>query len=115
MFDYVLFLKQKTAYEWRISDWSSDVCSSDLPLMDSMSAAVKKMIAKAKERGYVTYDELNAVLPPTRTCASAVGIWLCVPTTSEARPSRKWPSDIFSLVASPCTSTTIACAAPPRG
>src|SRR3546814_12743422 len=25
-----LFLKQKTAYEMRISDWSSDVCSSDL-------------------------------------------------------------------------------------
>src|SRR3546814_17925104 len=27
----VLFFKQKTAYEMRISDWSSDVCSSDLP------------------------------------------------------------------------------------
>src|SRR3546814_7019937 len=27
---YVFFFKQKTAYEWRISDWSSDVCSSDL-------------------------------------------------------------------------------------
>src|SRR3546814_4064403 len=26
----VVFLKQKTAYEMRISDWSSDVCSSDL-------------------------------------------------------------------------------------
>src|SRR3546814_10918468 len=26
----VLFFKQKTAYEVRISDWSSDVCSSDL-------------------------------------------------------------------------------------
>src|SRR3546814_1847522 len=27
----VFFFKQKTAYEMRISDWSSDVCSSDLP------------------------------------------------------------------------------------
>src|SRR3546814_2551415 len=27
---FVLFCKQKTAYEMRISDWSSDVCSSDL-------------------------------------------------------------------------------------
>src|SRR3546814_2614589 len=27
-----LFFKQKTAYEMRISDWSSDVCSSDLVL-----------------------------------------------------------------------------------
>src|SRR3546814_1241361 len=32
---FVFFFKQKTAYEMRISDWSSDVCSSDL----SMSAA----------------------------------------------------------------------------
>src|SRR3546814_9993957 len=27
---YIFFFKQKTAYERRISDWSSDVCSSDL-------------------------------------------------------------------------------------
>src|SRR3546814_6077935 len=32
--DYVVFFffKQKTAYEMRISDWSSDVCSSDLKI-----------------------------------------------------------------------------------
>src|SRR3546814_8675206 len=30
MFLFVFFFKQKTAYEMRISDWSSDVCSSDL-------------------------------------------------------------------------------------
>src|SRR3546814_1928702 len=29
---FVFFYKQKTAYEMRISDWSSDVCSSDLLL-----------------------------------------------------------------------------------
>src|SRR3546814_6478649 len=29
----IFFFKQKTAYEMRISDWSSDVCSSDLFLM----------------------------------------------------------------------------------
>src|SRR3546814_4089517 len=28
------FFKQKTAYEMRISDWSSDVCSSDLVMID---------------------------------------------------------------------------------
>src|SRR3546814_9585519 len=33
MFDMiVVFFKQKTAYEMRISDWSSDVCSSDLEI-----------------------------------------------------------------------------------
>src|SRR3546814_10904256 len=31
-----LFFKQKTAYEMRISDWSSDVCSSDLRLAGSL-------------------------------------------------------------------------------
>src|SRR3546814_20331244 len=31
LYFFVFFFKQKTAYEMRISDWSSDVCSSDLP------------------------------------------------------------------------------------
>src|SRR3546814_5543894 len=31
---HFFFFKQKTAYEMRISDWSSDVCSSDLDLPD---------------------------------------------------------------------------------
>src|SRR5215475_2646396 len=35
----------------------------DGPLMDGQTAAVKKMLARSKERGFVTYDELNAVLP----------------------------------------------------
>ncbi len=36
----------------------------DSPLLDSLGVAVKKMIARGKERGYVTYDELNTALPP---------------------------------------------------
>src|SRR3546814_7864798 len=32
-FLFLFFFKQKTAYEMRISDWSSDVCSSDLVYM----------------------------------------------------------------------------------
>src|SRR3546814_4413231 len=31
---FIFFFKQKTAYEMRISDWSSDVCSSDLFVAD---------------------------------------------------------------------------------
>src|SRR3546814_1829613 len=34
---YFFFFKQKTAYEMRISDWSSDVCSSDLASARSSS------------------------------------------------------------------------------
>src|SRR3546814_1101474 len=37
---FVFFFKQKTAYEMRISDWSSDVCSSDLLLGLSPAAMV---------------------------------------------------------------------------
>src|SRR3546814_13504245 len=33
------FFKRKTAYEMRISDWSSDVCSSDLGAMEMASVA----------------------------------------------------------------------------
>ncbi|MBE7638027.1 RNA polymerase sigma factor RpoD [Sneathiella sp. P13V-1] len=35
----------------------------DSPLIDASQAAVKKMLAKAKEKGFVTFDELNDVLP----------------------------------------------------
>src|SRR3546814_2613716 len=39
------FFKKKTAYEMRISDWSSDVCSSDLALLwaDATSAADRQL------------------------------------------------------------------------
>src|SRR3546814_8958630 len=39
MFVYFFFFKQKTAYEMRISDWSSDVCSSDLNPADFLRHA----------------------------------------------------------------------------
>ena len=35
----------------------------DSPLLDMSDAAVRKMIKLAKKRGYVTYENLNAVLP----------------------------------------------------
>ncbi len=40
---------------------------SDSPILDLSDAAVKKMIRLAKARGYVTLDELNAVLPSEET------------------------------------------------
>src|SRR3546814_9060196 len=39
---YFFFFKQKTAYEMRISDWSSDVCSSDLEAVSPARAEVRK-------------------------------------------------------------------------
>src|SRR3546814_1304370 len=46
VFFYVFFFKQKTAYEMRISDWSSDVCSSDL---DLPTALLRDMVYGATE------------------------------------------------------------------
>ena len=37
--------------------------AGDAPLIDMNGAAIKKMIAKAKKRGWITYDELNDALP----------------------------------------------------
>ncbi|HEX6959091.1 MAG TPA: RNA polymerase sigma factor RpoD [Ferrovibrio sp.] len=44
----------------------------DTPLIDASVAAIKRMLAKAKERGYVTYDEINAVLPPEQVSSEQI-------------------------------------------
>ncbi len=40
--------------------------------MDVSQAAVKRMIAEARERGYITYDQLNAVLPPDQVSSDQI-------------------------------------------
>src|SRR3546814_6252692 len=42
MYCFFFFFKQKTAYEMRISDWSSDVCSSDLTPTSSAGTALSR-------------------------------------------------------------------------
>src|SRR3546814_2193946 len=49
------FFKQKTAYEWRISAWSSDVCSSDLG-GGSRAGAMTQSIAHAARAVLLTAD-----------------------------------------------------------
>ena len=44
---------------------------TDLSL-DMSQAAVKKMIAEARERGYITYDQLNNVLPPDQVSSEQI-------------------------------------------
>ncbi|WP_237212819.1 RNA polymerase sigma factor RpoD [Falsiroseomonas oryziterrae] len=41
-------------------------------LLDIQSAAVKKLVARGKERGYVTYDELNAALPSEQVSSETI-------------------------------------------
>src|SRR3546814_5568911 len=56
----VFFFKQKTAYEMRISDWSSDVCSSDLVDVDAIGAAQLVSADLAVEIEQVGHGERGA-------------------------------------------------------
>jgi len=67
--------------------------AADAPLLDTLAAAIKKILARGKERGYLTYDELNAALPhdqvsseqieDTMTMLSELGINLIESEESE--------------------------------
>src|SRR3546814_5491831 len=58
---FCFFFKQKTAYEMRISDWSSDVCSSDLYVIGQIEGAFRALVGA---------DSLNGplcIIPPNRS------------------------------------------------
>ena len=44
----------------------------DAPLLDTLGAELKKLVQKGKERGYITYDELNAALPPDEVSSEQI-------------------------------------------
>ncbi|MBU2867059.1 RNA polymerase sigma factor RpoD [Pacificibacter marinus] len=52
-------------------DQKTDVAEADVGL-DMSQAAVKKMIAEAREKGYITYDQLNKVLPPEQVSSEQI-------------------------------------------
>src|SRR3546814_3258751 len=71
MLFFFFFFKQKTAYEMRISDWSSDVCSSDLGLDGGTTATVD--VTADMSASDVVYA-INAVSSTTGARASAVKV-----------------------------------------
>src|SRR3546814_8923565 len=74
---FFFFFKQKTAYEMRISDWSSDVCSSDLgvgtmlvggvwtlfSLRKSLASGIKSGFAAARKSAGTVVAETERDLP----------------------------------------------------
>src|SRR3546814_1993788 len=68
-----LFFKQKTAYERRISDWSSDVCSSDLTSGRRRGDEVER--AREKRHGLRQVENVDAVAR-----AENIGLHARVPT-----------------------------------
>ncbi len=54
------------------ADTASPDQDADTTLLDVQSVAVKRLIARGKERGYITFDELNAVLPPDQNSSEQI-------------------------------------------
>jgi RNA polymerase primary sigma factor len=46
--------------------------AAEAPLLDTIAAAIKRMLARGRERGYLTYDELNAALPQDQVSSEQI-------------------------------------------
>src|SRR3546814_3100058 len=68
----VFFFKQKTAYEMRISDWSSDVCSSDLLCRSQTRRADRGGVPASARAGIGTLCA-DRKEPGIHTCSLAAG------------------------------------------
>ena len=53
-------------------DRKQDDSAGKEPMIDMSQTAVKKMIAEAREKGYITYDQLNHVLPPDQVSSEQI-------------------------------------------
>src|SRR3546814_15552289 len=77
-FHFFFIFKQKTAYELRISDWSSDVCSSDLPHLSPVRRPLPRCRARPgpvplRTEARVFTHRGAARSPWTRSCDAAHG------------------------------------------
>src|SRR3546814_9713047 len=89
----LFFFKQKTAYEMRISDWSSDVCSSDL----LVAAPVCARYARELECGGVELARRSEVRPaahihPAVTAAIDGEFFALRQRSEERRVGKEWVS-----------------------
>src|SRR3546814_371025 len=88
---YFFFFKQKTAYEMRISDWSSDVCSSDL--IPSTSIEQSLDMQRKVERVISSFPQVQYVFSKTGTAEVASDPM--PPNQSDGfvilKPQEEWP------------------------
>src|SRR3546814_14965320 len=68
---FFFFFKQKTAYELRISDWSSDVCSSDLPSRRSGRRSFRLSLSISATAGCVGFIYTS----PARTARAMIRLF----------------------------------------
>src|SRR3546814_8677527 len=69
----VFFFKQKTAYEMRISDWSSDVCSSDLPLILTSCVNGALMPVELEQAIEAAWERREKITPADADLRETVG------------------------------------------
>src|SRR3546814_3085627 len=67
----MLFIKQKTAYEMRISDWSSDVCSSDLEHLRANPAFAAAIDPVLREELTDVMERMHAVMAENEQAINA--------------------------------------------
>src|SRR3546814_19605923 len=87
----IFFFKQKTAYEMRISDWSSDVCSSDLNGKGGEIFAIVCLVRwnpRAKDGYIFGYKDMDETMGPCEADCPARILDLLTPTDKEY--AREW-------------------------
>src|SRR3546814_2544535 len=92
----VFFFKQKTAYEMRISDWSSDVCSSDLRYPAITDVAVVAMPHERLGEGVCAY-----VIADAPVSVADIGSFL----GEQGLARQKWPERVEMVDAFPRTAS----------
>ncbi len=56
-------VKKQAALDLKLDEQKAEDDKTEAPIIETAAEAIKKMIKKGKERGYVTIDEINAALP----------------------------------------------------
>src|SRR3546814_10711410 len=84
---FFFFFKQKTAYEMRISDWSSDVCSSDLTVL-----------AEGTRSGLHRLAAYRRHSPRQQVCRWRTPCWPVLEGKSLRRRSEEHTSELQSLM-----------------
>ena len=85
-------------------DRKQDDSTGKEPMIDMSQTAVKKMIADARDRGYITYDQLNNVLPPDQVSSDQIEdvmsmlseMGIQVTEEHESEEEDKGPTDLVS-------------------
>src|SRR3546814_9397199 len=99
---FFFFFKQKTAYEMRISDWSSDVCSSDLA--SAARRGGRRRVVGGRAHGRQQPDHLPRALAFDRVVRGVIGPRVAPDAGKGAIPVRSEERRVGKECVSTCRS-----------